>query len=482
MDILFLTSELQGISKTGGLADVAKALPAELTRMGNNVKVVMPFYASASNVEDAQVVGEYDLSVNGHATMHYRVLSKNFNGYTVWFVDYDPYFARNSLYDENSIAYSDNGERFIFLSICALEICLHLNFHPYVVHCNDWHTAIAPFLLKTRYRGYNEFSQTKSILTIHNGAFQGVFDRSQFWLAPEIYEYANDFLMQGMSYFNLLKIGVSFADELNTVSPGYAQELTTYLGGHGMSKNFASRADHLRGIINGCDYTDWDPLNDPLIPYNYSQKHIEEKILCKHILQKKLNIAVNDYPMFGMICRLTEQKGLNILLPILDHFLIHNLNLIIIGTGDPGLVKQLTITSMKFPDKFVFINSYDEQLAHMTEAASDFFLMPSLYEPCGLNQMYSMAYGSLPIVRSVGGLKDTVNDYDMNKSEATGFKFDRPEPIDLLATLRRALLFYLQDPEEYRRVQINAMHTRYYWTSSAEQYLKMYRDAHEVLN
>ncbi|MBQ8706750.1 MAG: glycogen synthase GlgA [Succinivibrionaceae bacterium] len=478
MDILFLTSELQGIDKTGGLGDVAKALPAELARMGHNVKVVMPLYMGRDHVKQIRQIGEYELNINGHATIHYCLFAKDFNGFTIWFVDYGPYFYRNGLYDEQSVAYGDNGERFVFLSICALEACIHQNFRPYVVHCNDWHTSIAAFLLKIRYRNNEIFSSSKSVLTIHNGAYQGVYDRSQFWMVPEINDYASDFLMQGMSYFNLLKIGVAYADEINTVSLGYAQELTTYLGGHGMSKNFAARADHLRGIVNGCDYTDWDPINDTLIPYNYSHNHIEEKNLCKRILQKKLNLDVNDNPMFGMICRLTEQKGINILIPVLENFLVHKVSVVIIGTGDPYLAQQLSIISSKYPKKLVFINSYDETLAHMTEAASDFFLMPSLYEPCGLNQMYSMAYGTLPIVRSVGGLRDTVNDYDHDPQDATGFRFERPESIDLLATMRRALLFFLQEPEEYRRVQVNAMHTKYYWTKSAEQYIRMYKDAH----
>lgn len=478
MDILFLTSELQGIDKTGGLGDVAKALPAELARMGHNVKVVMPLYFGPDHVKNLVRVGEYELQLSDHASIRYGIYSKNFFGFTIWFIDYGPYFYRNGLYDEQSVAYGDNGERFIFLSTCALEACIHLNFYPYVVHCNDWHTSIAAFLLKIRYKDRENFRGTRSVLTVHNGAYQGVFDRSQFWMVPEINDHANDFLMQGMSYFNLLKIGVAFADEINTVSLGYAQELTTYLGGHGMSKNFESRADHLRGIVNGCDYTDWDPLNDTLIPYNYSHNHIEEKNLCKHILQKKLNLEINDYPLFGMICRLTEQKGINILIPVLESFLVHKVNVVIIGTGDPYLAQQLSIINAKIPKKFVFINSYDETLAHMTEAASDFFLMPSLYEPCGLNQMYSMAYGALPIVRSVGGLRDTVNDYDHDPRDATGFKFEKPESIDLLSTMRRALLFFLQEPEEYRRVQINAMHTKYYWTKSAEQYIKMYKDAH----
>lgn len=480
MDILFLTTELQGIVKTGGLADVAKALPKELALMGHNIKVVLPLYSIAKHTENIELDGEYDLEINGHDTMHYRVYKLIYHNIFIWLIDYPEYFARNALYDENAVAYSDNCERFTFFTICALEVCIKHNFQPYIVHSNDWHTAIAPFLLKTRYKNTPTFENTRSVITIHNGSFQGVFDRSQLWLVPEIYENYNEFVMQGMSYINLLKCGVFYADEINTVSPGYAQELTTYLGGHGMSKNFAARADHLRGIVNGCDYTDWDPVTDTLIPFNYSADHLEAKNLCKHILQRKLGLNINDYPLFGMICRLTEQKGLNIILPILDKFLVHKINLVIIGTGDPSFTQQIKEISMRHTDKMIFINTYDENLAHMTEAAADFFLMPSLYEPCGLNQMYSMAYGTLPIVRAVGGLKDTVVDYDQDRNNASGFVFELPDPIDLLSTLRRALLFYLQEDDEYKRIQINAMHTRYYWYQSASLYIKMYEDAHTI--
>ncbi len=477
MNILFLTSEMDGIAKTGGLADVARALPAEFNRMGHNVRIVMPMYACSKNLSDAVKVSSHSLRVRD-TEIPYELYTKQVDGTTVWLIASERYFCRTSLYGDNNSAYSDNGERFAFLTICALECCRHQAFAPYIVNSNDWHTALAPFLLKTRYADDPVFSQAKSVVTVHNGAFQGVFPREHFWMIPELENQYNDNLMQGVSFYNLLKIGVYYADEINTVSEGYAQELTTYLGGHGMSKNFADRSGHLRGIVNGCDYTHWDPVNDTLIPFNYSAKHLDEKNLCKHILQRKLGLEVSDCPMFGMICRLTEQKGINILLPVLEEFLVHKINLVIIGTGDPALAYQLDLMMQKHPKKLVFINDYSEVLAHMVEAGSDFFLMPSLYEPCGLNQLYSMSYGTLPIVRAVGGLRDTVNDYDKDPEHATGFSFERPEPMDLLCTMRRALLFFLQEPEEYARVQKIAMHTRYSWNRSAEAYIKMYEDAH----
>lgn len=212
----------------------------------------------------------------------------------------------------------------------------------------------------------------------------------------------------------------------------------TYLGGHGMAKNFQERSSDIRGIINGCDYADWDPKSDPLIPVNYDLNRLDDKALCKHALQKRAGLEIGDTPLFGMVCRLTEQKGLNLLLPILERFLVHRVQVVMVGTGEPALEERLTEMMQAHPERLAYLNAHDNALAHLVEAGSDFFLMPSLFEPCGLNQMYSLAYGTLPIVRSVGGLRDTVIDYDQQAKRATGFSFQEPEPLALLTTLRRA--------------------------------------------
>ena len=478
MNILFLASEVEGFVKTGGLADVAKALPLALKRRGHDVRIVMPFYSQIPGRDaETHVTGLTLITRQGHTDIPYQVREMALEDVPVMLVDFPNYFDRNNLYAENNNSYADNGERFAFFSAASLQISEAIGFNPDIVHCNDWHTALVPMLLKTRYAESEFFSHTRSVLTIHNGAFQGVVERNQLWAVPEITDTYNESILQGHAYINFLKCGVAYADKINAVSPSYANELTTYLGGHGMAKNFQERTGDLCGIINGCDYADWDPANDPLIPVNYSADNLSGKELCKHALQKRAGLPVCSRPVFGMVCRLTEQKGLHLLLPILDKFLVHQVQVVIVGTGDPSLAERLTEVAERFPERFAYLNTHDNALAHLLEAGSDFFLMPSLFEPCGLNQMYSLAYGTLPIVRAVGGLRDTVKDYDIYPSEATGFAFMEPECMSLLASLRRALLFYLQEHDEMLRVQQNAMHSRYNWSKSVVEYEQMYQKA-----
>ena len=478
MNILFLASEVESFVKTGGLADVAKALPLALKRRGHDVRIVMPFYSQIPGRDAATHVTGLTLTTRqGHTDIPYQVWEMTLDDVPVMLVDFPNYFERNNLYAENNNSYSDNGERFAFFSAASLQVSEAIDFKPDIVHCNDWHTALVPMLLKTRYAESDFFSHTRSVLTIHNGAFQGVVERNQLWAVPEITDTYNESVLQGHAYINFLKCGVAYADKINAVSPSYANELTTYLGGHGMAKNFQERHGDLRGIINGCDYADWDPATDPHIPVNFTADSLSGKEQCKHVLQKQAGLPVCSRPLFGMVCRLTEQKGLHLLLPILDRFLVHQVQVVIVGTGDPSLAERLAEVAERVPERFAYLNAHDNALAHLLEAGSDFFLMPSLFEPCGLNQMYSLAYGTLPIVRAVGGLRDTVKDYDLYPAQATGFAFMEPEPMALLASLRRALLFYLQERDEMLLVQQRAMHTRYHWSESVVKYEQMYQDA-----
>ncbi len=481
MKILFITAELCDFVKTGGLADVAKALPLELKKRGHDIRIMLPCYSKISNFEQFPVIAELILSNNqNNGEIAYRVReAKLQDEITVWLIEHEYYFARNNLYAEHNQAYQDNGERFAFFTAACLQTVEHLNFQPDILHCNDWHTALGPMLLSLRYGNQGFFKNTRSILNIHNGAFQGVFDRGQVWMLPEIAHVNNDSVTHGYTNLNFLKCGVYYADKIVAVSPSYAEELTTFLGGHGMAQNFISRSDDLYGIVNGCDYTDWDPSVDKNIPFHFSAVSVHNKTLCKYLLQETTNLPVCNAPVFGMVCRLTEQKGINLLIPILDSFLSHRIQLILVGTGDPALEKTLFSYTEKFRDRFAFKSFYDNRLAHLVEAGSDFFLMPSLFEPCGLNQMYSLAYGTLPIVRAVGGLKDTVVCYDDDQENATGFIFNEPDPSALLSCLRRVLIFYLQEQEEFKRVRKNAMKVRYSWDNSAEEYEIVYQRATE---
>ena len=477
MQVLFISSEVADIIKTGGLADVAKALPLSLIKKGHTVKVVMPCYSSIQGVKELPVVATGALNKDSYLEKKFAIRQKILNdSLEIWLIEYDSYYARSSLYGDNNQAYSDNGERFAFLAASALEATKVMDFKPDIVHCNDWHAGLVPMILRIKYAKDEFFDKTRSVLTIHNGAFQGVFDRSQINLIPEIQYIYNDMIYQGQ-YINFLKSGVFYADKINTVSPGYAKELTTYLGGHGMTRNFQARAADLSGIVNGCDYSDWDPSSDKHLLIRYDIKTLEEKILGKYFLQKRLNLAIGDTPIYGMVARLTDQKGIGILIPILENFLRHKVQIVIQGTGDPKFADELLKIQSRHKDKFVFISAYDESMAHQIEAGSDFFLMPSIFEPCGLNQIYSLAYGTLPIVRSVGGLKDTVIDYDSNKEAGNGFVFNEPSSDDLLSCMRRTLIFYLEDQDEMQRIKRNAMRANFNWDDSSEHYIAMYKDA-----
>ncbi len=478
LNILFVASEVEDFVKTGGLADVAKALPLALKEQGHDVRIIMPLYRTVKGVENAEFVSNQTLRPDsGLPDVPYQIKKLQLKEVPVYGIHNAHYFDRAGLYGEENHAYGDNGERFAFFSLAVLQSCDSLDFTPDIIHCNDWHTALIPFLLKTRYAHTYRFQNTRTVLTCHNAAYQGIYDKSQLNLIPEVASCLDHRVLENYSYINYLKAGVLYADKVNTVSPNYASELLTPLGSHGMSHCFVDRMADFEGIINGCDYNDWDPAKDEFIPANYNDQDIAGKSTCKQELQREVGLGTENKALFGMVCRLTEQKGFNILLPALTQFLKHDVQLVIVGTGDPAITGQLCSLAHHYPDKFKFINTYSNKLSHMVEAGADFFLMPSLFEPCGLNQMYSLAYGTLPIVRGVGGLKDTVNDYDQDPDNANGFIFYEPEDLDLLNILRRTLLLYLEHPEELDRLKLQAMKTHFSWNESVLQYEKLYFNA-----
>ncbi|WP_028862437.1 glycogen synthase GlgA [Psychromonas aquimarina] len=478
LKILFVSSEVEGFSKTGGLADVAKALPIELRNSGHEVKIVTPFYRTIKHREHAQ--HRLNLTLNtdhSRPDVTFQVKELSLDGIPVLAIDNTHYFDREGLYGEDNHAYQDNGERFAFFSLAALQACDALDFTPDIIHCNDWHTGLIPYLLKTRYHEHNRFTHTKTVLTTHNACYQGIHDKSQLNLIPEVSSCMDERVLENYSYINYLKVGLTYSDKINTVSPNYASELLTILGSHGMSHHFIERIQDFEGILNGCDYDDWNPETDTHIPANYSADDLSGKEVCKKALQKEVGLPVNDDPMFGMVCRLTEQKGFGLIVPMLERFLKHNVQLVIVGSGDPSITGQLNAIANHFPDKFKFIDAYNTDLAHLVEAGSDFFVMPSLFEPCGLNQLYSLAYGTLPIVRAVGGLKDTVLDYDQDPDHANGFVFYDTNPNQLLNILRRVVLLYTEHPEEMYRLKTQAMRSHFYWSDAVRHYERLYYNA-----
>ncbi|MGL5031765.1 MAG: glycogen synthase GlgA [Aeromonas sp.] len=477
LKILFVASEVEGLIKTGGLADVARALPIYLAQKGHNVRLILPFYQSLKRRNEATLVSSHWLpTVAGLPEIHYQIYQLDLDGIVVYLLDCPQYFDRPQPYAENNQAYPNNGERFAFFCAAVLHASQQLNFAADIVHCNDWHTGLIPLLLNTRHAHNPFFERTRSVISIHNAAFQGVFHHEQCWAIPEIVDYQRR-INDGDDYVNFLKCGVLYADKINAVSPNYAKELLTYLGAHGMASVFLARAADLCGILNGCDYQDWDPACDAFLPATYHIGNLAGKRVCKQQLQQEAGLPMANLPIYGMVCRLTEQKGVPLLIPALEQFLRHNVQVVIVGSGDPVIAAQLRTMAQRYPEQLAFINTYDDRLAHLVEAGSEFFLMPSLFEPCGLNQMYSLAYGTLPLVRAVGGLKDTVVDWDSDPDHATGFCFNEPSSAALLDTLRRSLLYFLQDQPRFAQVQRNAMNTRFNWPASIALYEQMYQRA-----
>lgn len=478
LKIWFTVSEAEGLIKSGGLADVAKALPKALQGLGHDVSIVLPAYQKLPGKSDAPVVLSTELDFWPH--IGYQVRKLSLDGVDVYAVECDKYFDRPELYAEANQAYADNGERFGFFASACLDMLPKLGINPDIVHANDWHTGLVPFLLKTRYEHDERYQHIRSVLTVHNAIFKGIYSYDELEIIPELNLSGMEHLQYGYGHVSMLRAGVAFADKVNAVSPNYAAELMTPLGSHGMVDDFVHRSADLYGIVNGCDYSEWSPVTDKHLPANYKPtltSMVKGKGLNKRCLQEEVGLKTEKLPVFGMVCRLTHQKGFHYILPILEQFLRNDVQLVIVGTGEPEVAQQLHQVAEKFPTKFAFIEAYDNRLAHLVEAGSDFFLMPSEFEACGLNQIYSMSYGTLPIVRAVGGLKDTVVDYDQNPGQATGFSFDEPEPLALLTVMQRALILYLQQPDEMKRVQLHAMNTDFSWVDSAKLYDEMYRAA-----
>jgi starch synthase len=470
MKILFVVSEVEDLVKTGGLADVGKALPLALAKMGHDVKIVMPYYKQLADKFEATDCCAPQTLFAGHKPYDFNVKNLSLEGVQVLAVDYPEYFDRKGLYSDDYHAYPDNAERFAFFASAALQATKAVGFQPDIVHCNDWHTAMIPYFVSIEDTGF--FAQAKTIFTIHNGAYQGTARFADITYLQPHYQLHSQ--LDGDA-LNFVRMGIRYANKINAVSPNYAQELLTPLGSHNLFNEFQNRSNDVSGILNGCDYSQWDPINDPHIAKNYHHGDLTGKKTCKAELQKELGLPKKArVPVIGMVCRLTDQKGFDFILPMLDKLMQHDVQLAIIGTGDPEISEFLGNIADKYPKRFAFVEGFSVRKAHMIEAGSDFFLMPSLFEPCGLNQMYSLAYGTLPIVRAVGGLTDTVVDLAENPEQATGFVFVLPDSSALLSCIQRALLFYHEAPKVLESTQLRAMQTRFTWEASAKDYQTLY--------
>ncbi len=487
MKILMAASEIVPFAKTGGLADVAGSLPPEIAKLGHDIAVVMPKYRQIDSEKYSLVCIFDDLQIYiGDTEIHCRIFQSIIPGTQVkaYFIDQPAYFDRPQLYQEKGLDYADNAERFIFFSRAVLELCKKLSWIPDVIHCNDWQTALIPVYLKTIYAFDSLLSNITTVYTIHNLAYQGIFPKENIIKAGLSW---NEFTMDKLEFWdqmNFTKGGLVYADLINTVSTTYAKEIRTEEMGYGLQGILESNKDHLYGVINGLDYASWSPNKDPLIKTNYSMRTLDKKEENKKALLKIHGLPYKEgRPVLGLISRLTDQKGFDILAEIIEDVLDLNIQFVLLGTGEPRYHQFFTDLKVKFPKKVGVSLKYDAIEAQLIYAGCDMFLMPSKFEPCGLGQLIALKYGTIPIVRETGGLADTIIDFDLakdfEKDKGNGFVFVEYKSADLFATIQRAIAYY-HEPKVWRMIQRNAMRCDYSWTHSATVYEEYYKKISKV--
>lgn len=492
--VLVASSEVAGFAKTGGLADVAASLPRALAARGNQVAIVMPFYNSVRR--SGQPIEKTGLALPvpmGDRVLACRLYRTHLPGcgVPVYLVEHPPFFERDDpkagrgLYQETmpggyKADYQDNAERYVFLSRATLELVPHLGFTPDVIHANDWQTGLVPVYLNEVYRPRDGYHNTRSVFTVHNIAYQGMFGRQVMKLTGLPGWLFNQNHLEYHGHFNFLKSGIVFADAATTVSPTYAREITTPEYGCGLEGLLGSIGGKLSGIVNGCDYSEWDPAVDKHTAAKYTPATVfDTKPLCKADLQKRYKLPEDPAaPVLGVVARLVSQKGIDLVLSAAPGFLDLGCQMVFLGDGDPEYHNQLEELRERHPDRVGLYLGFNEGLAHAVEAGADLFLMPSRYEPCGLNQMYSLRYGTPPVVRTTGGLADTVvnaTQENLDAGTATGFSFNDYTPSALYETVKWALELYRDRPADFRKVMTTAMAQDWGWDRSAAAYENLYR-------
>jgi len=475
LHIAFVTSEMVPFMKTGGLADVSAALPKALARLGHRVTVVLPRYGPIP-----YPAGDFRGSV--HIPVDPVPRSAGFYrrepaaGVEVVFVEYPPFFDRPYPYGVGNDDYPDNPLRFAFLSRAAVEYFRSRGERPDVFHAHDWQTGLVPVYLKCFYWDDPTLHRSPTLFTIHNLAYQGNFGADTadtLGLPPHVGRGPLEF-HGGVSY---MKGGIMFAEVVNTVSPRYAREIQTPEMGYGFDGILRARARDLEGVLNGVDYDEWDPSVDPFIAAQYSLEDLSGKKACKADLLRTMDLPDEpDLPLVGIISRLVSQKGFDIVAKAWYDLLQRPLRMVVLGTGEPAIQDGFRALAARAPDRFAVRFTYDNALAHKIEAGADMFLMPSRYEPCGLTQMYSMRYGTVPIVRSTGGLVDTVVPWDETAGSGTGFRFEAPDGTGLMWAIDQALSVYQRRPD-WQRLMRNGMSRDFSWDRSASQYDTLFRHA-----
>ncbi len=476
MKILFAASECVPFVKTGGLADVIGALPQELIRLGHDVRVILPKYAVMGNEYTSALTHVCDFTVPLGWRSQYcgieTLLHKNVRFY---FVDNEYYFGRSYIYGSFN---NDEAERFAFFSKAILEAMPHIGFFPDVLHVNDWQTALCPALMKLKYMMLPDYRGVKTAMTIHNLCFQGTF----------AWDFVDELLSLGSENFtsdkleyhgsiSFLKAGLVYADAVTTVSPTYAEEIQTETYGYGLEGLLRSRSNVLTGILNGIDKKEYDPERDDSLAAGFSYKDLSGKLLCKAALQREMELDIDlSVPIVAIVARLASQKGIDLVERVLTDMMEKNVQLCVLGRGETRYEQLFSWAAWRYPGKVSARYVLDQALSKRIYAGADMFLMPSEFEPCGLSQLIAMRYGTLPIVRETGGLKDTVKPYNKYTDEGTGFSFANYNAHDMLFSVERAAKLYREDHAAWERMMVRAMRKNFSWDSSAKRYQKLYEN------
>lgn len=470
MKILFATSEAGPFMRTGGLGDVSQALPLALKKEKQDVRVIMPLYDGISDVyrQTMQFIGSKVVTL-GWRQQYAGVFSCEYDGVKYYFIDNEYYFKRFGIY-----GHYDDGERFAFFSRAVLDVLPLIDFYPEVIHCNDWQTGLVPVYLDAFYRWDEHYANMKTVITIHNIEFQGEMDKScisDVYGIPashaSIVEYANN--------ANMLKAGIEESNVVTTVSKTYAQEILNPYFAYGLEDILGKRSYKIRGILNGIDTNLYNPSKDSALFANYTVKTVAKKAENKKGLQEMVNLPVSDKPLIGMVTRLTNQKGMDLVMEVIEEILSMDIQMVVLGTGDWKYETALNELARRYSNKLAVIINFSQDIASKIYAGSDMFLMPSKFEPCGLSQMIAMRYGSVPIVRETGGLKDTVPAFNPVELTGRGFTFKTYNAYDMLDAIHRAVgTFY--NKTEWSAVVANAMNGDYSWKSSAKEYIALYKE------
>src|SRR5580700_2209665 len=483
MHIAFAASECVPFSKTGGLADVVGALPRALAALGHQVSVYVPRYRQTALTDPETVVRSITIPFDDKYRFCSVVTAGASAGVRFYFIDYPPYFDREALYGTAAGDYPDNAERFAMFSRAVLEASKVLGV-PQVFHCHDWQSALVPVMLRTLYAEDPAFRDVATVFTIHNMGYQGLFPPDTLPLLMLPWDLLAMSKMEFFGQLNFLKGALVFSDYVTTVSKKYSQEIQTTEYGFGLEGVLRNRAATVTGILNGVDYDEWSPQTDKFIGAKYSPQDLSGKLKCKQDLLQAFGIPNVDakVPVIGIVSRFAAQKGFDLIAQIMDRLAREEMIMVVLGSGDRLYEEMFQRLNKQFPNKIAAKVAFDNAIAHKIEAGADMFLMPSRYEPCGLNQIYSLKYGTVPVVRATGGLEDTIESYDPDTGRGTGFKFQAYDGTALLGAVREALSIFRNEPVAWRQIQLNGMARDFSWQASAMQYAKLYEAAWKSRN